>query len=186
MSFIIFLSAVLAVDSFITCLTFGMCQSNVKPRKIWLLISTISLFHFLMPILGFALSTLFPQISIPISKYIAASIFLILGIKMLHEGVLAVRTRPCSDPEISSLTMSKIVGISLLLSIDAGAAGVSIFMIGTYADLIFTPVLFALFSFVFSIIGYHLGKLLHRFVRVYSIFFAGLLMMLLAFKTALT
>lgn len=185
MSFLIILAITLAIDSFATCLSIGMSNHNTKKSRIIILIVCITLFHLIMPLIGYSISSI-SNINPEIGKYLTGTIFSILGLKMISDGVKPVKsTANNTQAKAISFSYLNIIIISTSLSIDALAAGFTIPLINLECSAITAAATFSLFAFILSIIGYYCGRLLEKITKVYSNIFAGALMLALALKAFL-
>ena len=188
MLFIITLSVILGIDSFVTCLSVGICNTNITRAKAFTLFASIGLFHFIMPLLGSLPITACPSISFGNSHYFSAFVFFLLALKMIYEGVkpLLGKDDLCCNSTVLNLSLIKILLLSFIISIDAVVAGFSISIIDTGVSFIVIPISFAIASFIMSLIGFYSGKLLSRYFKDYANIFGGLILFLLALKIALS
>ena len=115
-------------------------------------------FQALMPLIGFALGSTFAS-AITIGPWIAAALLLILGLKMLIEGIRDKEENP-SDAG----TIGRLFVLAIATSIDAFAVGVSFSMQEgivwlTGGTSIFVAVsVIGLTTFVLSVIGVLIGN----------------------------
>ena len=118
---ILILSVAMAVDALIVSFSFGLLMDRRRLFYSLLLAFSFGLFQFLMPILGWGLSSVVYDFLSKYSKFVVFVVFMMLGLKFLKD---------CFEKEeqvkISCLSVACIIGLSFATSIDALAAGVSI------------------------------------------------------------
>lgn len=183
MLFILTLSFLLGVDSFVTCLSMGMCNAAMKRRRSFTFFGIIGLFHFFMPILGYSFALVFKSFLLPYGKYFSFAVFGFLGAKMIVEGIRSFLNKEgCCENSPSLLTFSSMLLLSFMLSIDTIVAGLSVPVLQIELPLLLVAFFFALFAFSMSIIGFYSGRYLSDRVGKFSNLIAGILMFLLAFK----
>ena len=187
MLFLITLSIILGIDSFVTCFSVGVCNSTINKKKALVLFLSIGLFHFLMPLIGFLPSTICKSISSHNLNYVSAFVFAFLSLKMIFDGVKSMRTnRDCNcDDNIINLSFFKIVLISFLVSIDSLVAGFSLSISSLSISLFTVATLFSLSSLLLSMIGFYFGKLLNIYFKDYANIIGGLTLLILAIKFVL-
>ena len=144
------LGVALAMD----CLAISLATGVGARRWVWVPMMTMALsfglFQGGMTILGFAGASLLSGIIVRIGPWVAASILLLLGLKMLHEGRESRRTSvPGRIPGLQDTLL-----MAVATSIDAFAVGVSLTCIHYTASRMIYPVAVISFcSWAISIAG---------------------------------
>ena len=142
-------------------------------------------FQALMPLLGFALGSTFAS-AIKFGPWIASGLLLILGVKMLIDGILDKDDKPSDFG-----TIGKLFVLAIATSIDAFAVGVSFSMQegivwltgGTSIFLAITAI--GATTFILSLIGVWLGNRFGlKFHRAATIF-GGIVLILIGVKILL-
>ncbi len=183
MLIVLILSIVLGIDSLLLCMSMGMCGNKYETKRIWLLITSIGLFHFFMPIIGYLLSLSFSSVDSDYGRYLATAIFAFLGIKMIYDGYKIIKNGNEDEPICEELSLKKILMISFAVSIDAIVVGFSIFVSHLDNNIFIPSLLFSIFAFAMSAIGFFFGKQINKLIGIYATIIAGLIMLFLAFKT---
>jgi len=109
----------LSMDAFAVSMCQGVSMKKLDPRRAALIALFFGVFQALMPLLGFALGSTFAS-AVTIGPWIAASLLLILGVKMLIEGI---RNKEDSPSDVG--TIGRLFILAIATSIDAFAVGVS-------------------------------------------------------------
>lgn len=170
---ILILALALSLDAMIVCFSYGLV---VNSRKI---VSSLSLacfcgfFQFLMPIIGYYLSSLvYTQLKI-FSKWIVCIIFMCLAIKFIKEALSEKK-----DAQILCISFLCMLGVALATSIDALGAGVSIRF---SCDKILSSAIFiGVITFFNSIIGFWTAGMFKRIPSKNIELAGGLLLIYLA------
>ena len=105
----------------------------------------------IMPLIGLFLGMTVSQAASGIGPYIACAVLLILGGKMIYEGL-----HPDSEPQVTQLTAPKLLTLAVATSIDALAVGV------TFAFMDVNPwssaLIIGVVAFGLSVLGGMLGR----------------------------
>ena len=121
----IFISGLtLAVDAFAVSVTDGMVYRDMKMRKGILIPVTFGVFQALMPIIGFYISWGLSQFEIieQIDHWIALVILLIIGGKMIFDGIKELRS-PEEEVKPKQFSFPEVLVQGVATSIDALAVG---------------------------------------------------------------
>ena len=185
MLFIITLSIILGIDSFVTCLSVGICYTSITRRKAFALFASVGLFHFFMCLLGYLPATICPSIGFGKTHYLSAIIFSLISAKMIYEGVMPLirKSEMVCDVDTFNLSFFKIILISFAISIDAIAAGFSVSILDLGIPFMFIPGSFAVVSFIMSLVGFYSGRLFSVYFKDYANIIGGLTLLVLAVKT---
>ena len=148
----------LSMDAFAVSMCQGVSMKKLDLRRAALIALFFGGFQALMPLLGFALGSTFAS-AVTIGPWIAAALLLILGGKMLIEGI-----RDKGDEPSEAGTIGRLFVLAIATSIDAFAVGVSFSMQegivwldgGTSIFLAITVIGFT--TFVLSLIGVWIGN----------------------------
>ena len=175
----------LSMDAFAVSMCQGVSMKKLDLKRAALIGLFFGGFQALMPLLGFALGSTFAS-AITIGPWIAAALLLILGLKMLIEGIRDKEEKP-SDAG----TIGRLFVLAIATSIDAFAVGVSFSMQEgivwlTGGTSIFVAVsVIGLTTFVLSVIGVLIGN---RFGLKYhraATIFGGVVLILIGVKVLL-
>lgn len=172
----------LSMDAFAVSMCQGVSMKKLDLRRTALIAVFFGGFQALMPLIGFALGSTFAS-AITIGPWIAAALLLIIGGKMLIDGI-----RDKNDEPSSAGTIGRLFVLAIATSIDAFAVGVSFSMQegivwlhgGTSIFLAISVI--GVTTFVLSFIGVWIGN---RFGLKYhraATIFGGVVLILIGIK----
>ena len=145
-----FIGISLSMDAFSLAISIGTLSPK-KLKKIEL-ITTIGIFHFIMPYIGSTLGNYLKDLSIIPSKFIVAFIFIALGIDLMKNKD--------SENQVGLLTIIKILFIGLTVSIDALLIGIAIGIQNESPILGF--IIISITSMIFTYLGLKVGTFLSK------------------------
>ena len=155
---LILISVSLAMDCFAVSIAGG--ATCTKPRianaiKVGL---SFGFFQAMMPLIGWAIGFSFKDLIENVDHWIAFSLLLAIGIKMLYE---AFRKSP--EKEKADITkIPTLLLLSVATSIDALVIGISLSILGT--SILIAILIIGLFAFIFSVSGYYLGHKIGKMI----------------------
>ena len=164
--FIVLLIAVsLSMDTFSLSLAYG--TFGLKKTKIFLISSIVGIFHFFMPLLGNFVGNKLIE-SIPINAdFFVAIIFILIAFEMFKQENSVIN--------LDNLIAFIIFGFTV--SIDSFTVGIGLSKITD--TLLFSYVIFAIISFIFTFLGLLLGNVLNdKFGRGATILGCSILVVL--------
>ena len=175
---ILILSVAMAIDALIVSFSFGLILDKRRLFYSLLLAVSFGFFQFLMPILGWGLSTVVYDFLSMYSKFVVFVVFMMLGIKFLKDSF-----ENEEQAKISCLSVACIVGLSFATSIDALAAGVSI----KFKDMgiLFPSISIGIITLVLSFFGFWSTKIFKKLPKKIVGCFGALLLIYLAIKAIL-
>lgn len=159
-------------------LAVGIGMARVDRREILVLSGTISLFHVLMPLTGYLVGETMGSLLGRYAVWLGAVVLLILGIRMLGEGV-----NPAGDQEKLRRNFYGVKGLLLLafgVSIDALGAGFSLGALDT--SLPFTIGMIGVTAGLMTAAGLVFGRLIGRFVGDRAELLGGTVLFLLGVR----
>ena len=112
----------LSMDAFAVSMCQGVSMPKLNVRRALLIALFFGGFQALMPLLGFALGSTFAS-AVTIGPWIACVLLVLLGVKMLIDGIRNKDEKPSDFG-----TVGKLFVLALATSIDAFAVGVSFSM----------------------------------------------------------
>ena len=148
----------LSMDAFAVSMCQGISMQKLDLRRTALIALFFGGFQALMPLLGFALGSTFAS-AITIGPWIACALLLILGIKMLIDGI-----RDKDDAPSDFGTIGRLFVLAIATSIDAFAVGVSFSMqegivwFGGGTSIFLAIGIIGLTTFILSLIGVWIGN----------------------------
>jgi len=154
---LILISISLAMDCFAVSITGGANISKPKISNALKVGISFGFFQAIMPLIGWSIGFSFRSLIENVDHWIAFSLLLIIGIKMLYE---AFKKSPGNNK--TNITRLPILLIlSIATSIDALVVGISLSILDV--SIYLSILIIGLFAFVFSVSGYYLG---HRIGKV--------------------
>ena len=172
----------LSMDAFAVSMCQGVSMKKLDLHRAALIALFFGGFQALMPLLGFALGSTFAS-AVTIGPWIAAALLLILGVKMLIEGI-----RDKEESPSDAGTIGRLFVLAIATSIDAFAVGVSfslqegvVWLTGGTSIFLAVSVI-GVTTFVLSLIGVWIGN---RFGLKYhraATIFGGVVLILIGVK----
>ena len=158
----------LSIDAFSVATCIGIY--NLSLKKILQISTSVGLFHFIMPLLGFILSN-------QIFKYILINTNLVLGIIL---SLIALQMLiEYLKPSKKDISLNKI-GIFLFafgVSLDSFSIGLGIKAITN--NLLLSSTIFTICSFSFTFLGLSIGKYITKIFKKYSYLVGTILLLTL-------
>ncbi len=180
---IIFIGVALSMDA--CAITIANCtqQRNALTKKQgWLMPTLFALFQGVMPLIGYFIGSLFYEYIGEYGKYLTATIFFVLGIKMIFDVIKENKAKKC-DEEVCCPKFS--IGVifvqAFATSIDALVVGVTLneYTIPFY----FSVIIIAGVTFGLVALALLLGKKLGKALGEYSNYVAIVIILFLAIKS---
>lgn len=161
---IILIAISLSLDAFGLALAYGLM--NFSKRKIISISLTVGVFHFFMPLFGLLSGQIVFEY-IPINPKIVLSVILFL---VIIEMIKSIN----SKTESENLNILGILLFALFVSLDSFSLGIGLAYITN--EYVISAIIFSITSFIFTIIGFFLGKFVSfKFNRISKII--GILIM---------
>ncbi len=172
---LIFIAVGLAMDSFAVSLTNGLVIRNLKLPKVLLIASVFGIFHVLMPLTGWLVGTGIDAYVKTFDHWVAFILLSFIGGKMIYESFENQEENTKTELKFWTLT-----GQAFATSIDAFALGVSFAVLDVH---IVRPILvIGTATFLFSILGMQIGKLVGKKFGKSVEIFGGLVLIIIGLK----
>ena len=167
MNLIIILTAIsLSMDTFSLSLIYGTLNLNKKDK---ILLSTIvGIYHFIMPLLGLHIGNLIFNLILINTNYIVSIILSVIGIQMILSK---------NDEEIKEMKKIEYLFFGLAVSIDSFTVGIT--LTNLTKNIYFSSLIFSLTSFIFTLIGLHIGNKIERLVGKLATIIGGAVLILI-------
>ena len=166
---IIFIGIALSMDAFSLSLAIGTIMD--KPKKQLLLTILVGILHFLMPIIGTIIGGKIVLILNISMQILICAILTLIAFIMLSNVI-------STNKKDFNLSYLGILILAISVSFDSFSIGMGIRYF-TY-DLIFSGVLFALFSASFTYLGLRIGRYAKRYLDVVSNVIGALILIIIA------
>lgn len=156
---VILLGISLAMDAFAVSITDGMCYGKLNKGKAVTIPLTFGIFQLGMPLAGFFLGTLFIQYIDSFDHYVAFGLLLIIGGKMVLDGIKELRSKE-ESVQAKKFSYPEVMLQGVATSIDALAVGISMLsMTGVTNKNIFLFVgIIGVVTFLISLVGLVIGR----------------------------
>lgn len=192
---IILLGIGLSMDAFSVALVDGLTMKDINKKRSLFIAFMFGFMQALMPLIGFWLVELVETlagevagveagiITAKVVVWIAFSLLLIVGGKMLIESIISLR-KPPEEKEEKSFSYKDVIIYSILTAIDALAAGVTLHTGLSNNSTVWLHVsIILVLTFVISLVGLFLGKQIIKLLKgKYEIsgIIGGIILILLA------
>lgn len=151
---ILILAIALSLDALIVSFSYGLIIKKSKLKNALLLAFFFGLFQFLMPVLGWFLSSFVYEILEAFSKWIVFTVFLLLGLKFIKESILNKEQEEKIENCISLLC---VLLLAVATSIDALGAGISFRF--TNISVLKPSLIIGSITFINSFVGFYIASL---------------------------
>lgn len=174
---ILILAIALSIDACVVSFSNGLVFTQNKRINSLMLAFAVGFFQFLMPVVGWFGAQPLRKYVEPYDHWIVFAIFILLGLKFIKDAL-----KQEQKEEIKCyLCFSYIMLVAIATSIDALGAGISLAFSGV--NIWLPALIIGLVTFINSLIGFWSGYLFKKFPTKNLEISAGLILILLAFKT---
>lgn len=154
---IIVLAIALSIDACVVSFSQGLVFTYNRVKNSLLLAFAVGFFQFLMPLIGASMAFTVHKYVEPIAPWIVFVIFVVLGIKFIKDAFKEEE----QEKLVCNLCFKYILAVAVATSIDALAAGVTIYFSGVK---VFVPaVIIGIITFVNSLLGFWSGQVFKKF-----------------------
>lgn len=169
-----FMAIGLSMDAFSLAIAYG---TNVVSRNKALILSiSVGFFHFLMPTLGNIIGNSYFQKLIIHSNIVVGIIFFVLAIEMFFSLK--------EEKEVIITNLLSIILFSFTVSIDSLSVGIALGI--TNSNIFISSIIFAITSFIFTLLGLSIGKYLSKQFGTKAILFGIIILFYLSIKSFLS
>jgi len=179
-TFEIWLTALaLAMDSFTIAIASGLILKRITLRHFLTIAFFFGLFQTIMPLIGWAGSIYLYRFIEQYDNWIAFALLTFLGVKMIRDGISGDE-----EHHFDPTCLTTVLTLSLAVSIDALAVGISFTCIGmsTIQQLAFPLLAIGLISFVLALMGCFIGSLVGSKLRFPVEPIGGIVLIILGIK----
>ncbi len=158
---IILLSVALAMDCFAVSITNGIVMRRFHLLTVLKMSFFFGFFQAMMPLIGWLAGRGFQHWIEAWDHWLAFGILLVLGVRMIIEGVRGGEEEIPADAPVPDLKWKRLLMLSVATSIDALATGL-VFVTSPVSEFVFALCSIGIVSFLFSfggnMIGVYAGK----------------------------
>ena len=148
---LVLISISLAIDCLAVSIAGGATATKPKITNAIKVGLSFGFFQAIMPLIGWAIGFSFRSLIENVDHWIAFSLLLIIGIKMLYE---AFKKSPQNN-KTDITRIPTLLLLSIATSIDALVVGISLSILNI--SIYLSILIIGLFAFTFSVSGYYLG-----------------------------
>lgn len=174
---ILVLAIALSIDACVVSFSNGLIFTHNRVKNSFLLAFFVGFFQFLMPIIGGFLAQSVNKYVEPFDHWIVFGIFILLGAKIIKDAF----SEKDDEKPTHYLCFKYILLVSIATSIDALGAGASLYFSGT--QVLFPAIIIGVITFINSFLGFWSGQLFKKFPTKNLEIIAGIILIILAFKT---
>lgn len=165
-----FMALGLSMDAFSLAIAYG--TNSMSEKKSIILSASVGIFHFIMPTLGNIIGNSYFQKLVIHSNIVVGIIFLLLSIEM----ILSLK----EEKEVVITNLLSIILFSFTVSIDSFSVGIALGI--TNSNILISSTIFAITSFIFTILGLSIGKYLSKQFGKKATIFGIIILLYLSIK----
>ncbi len=158
----------LSMDAFSLALIYGI-QGMTQKQKLSLSI-IVSIYHFIMPIIGLSFGTVLEHINIISINIIASLILIYIGIELIISNY--------KKENIIELTKTNFIIFGLSVSLDSLSVGIGLKALTN--NYLLSSIIFSSTSLIFTYLGLILGNVIGNKIGSYSKLIGGIILILIA------
>lgn len=174
---ILLLAVALSIDASVVSFSQGLIFDQNKRKNSFSLAFFVGAFQAIMPIIGWFIAKGLYKLIEAFDHWIAFSIFVALGIKFIYD---ALKKDEEEKEKVSCISLNCLLLIALATSIDALAAGATIYLLNS--PILLPALVIGSVTFVNSLIGFWSGYVFKVFPAKILEIFAGLILIGLGAK----
>ena len=174
---ILLLGVALSMDAFAVSITLGLTCSDINKKRIIFVALIFGFMQAIMPSIGYWLVEIISnivgstsgatagKIMSDVVSWIAFVLLLIIGLKMLIEGIKELKKSE-EEKEIKSFSIKEVLYLGFATAIDALGAGVALHsgLSNNYTIWLHVSIILVT-TFVFSLIGLFLGNKIEKLLK---------------------
>lgn len=174
---IILLGVALSMDAFAVSITDGLTYSDIDKKKSIFIASVFGFMQALMPLIGFWLVEMISvivgesggakagKIMADVVSWIAFALLLIIGGKMLIEGIKDLKKAP-EEKETKTFSFKEVLYFGFATAIDALGTGVALHSgLSTVTTIWLHVAIIMVITFIISLIGLLLGNRIEKLLK---------------------
>ncbi len=181
--FLVFaLALALAMDAFAVSVGISLSYEKITKRQALRLASYFGFFQFMMPLVGwYAAQNILVKYIEPFDHWVAFSLLLIIGGKMIYESFKRGKKR--RDINADPTKGFSLILLSVATSIDALAVGLS--LAALHVAIFYPACIIGLVAFFMTVLAVKIGPFFGRLIGKRAEFLGGLVLILIGIKTLL-
>ena len=168
------------MDAFAVSIAKGLATQQLRPKHYASVALWFGGFQALMPVVGYFLGANFASIVEHYDHWIAFTLLLFLGGKMIYEHF----SGDASEKSFTPTRLAVILTLAVATSIDALAVGISFACLGlaSFCSILVPILIIGITSFLFSLLGSILGATMGKRLRLNAELWGGILLIAIGTK----
>lgn len=177
---VVFLALGLAMDAFAVSVSNTMGYKNINQKQMIAIAGAFGIAQGIMPILGWNAGRLFEVFIIKFDHYITLILLAIVGINMIKEAVIEIRSTELKLNDKKQISSKIIITQAIATSIDALAVGIG--FISNEVNIYTSCIIISIITFICCLIGLILGKKLGKFLGEKAQILGGVILITIGIK----
>ena len=165
---VVIIAISLSMDAFSISLAYGTLK--IEKNKQYIISMTVGIFHFIMPLIGLIVGNKVISIFKIRPEIIIFIILVVIGIEMVYETFKKKET-------IKIMHKLEILLFAFAVSIDSFSVGITLAKINK--NYLLSALMFALTSFIFTLIGLKLGNKIETLIGKMSTVIGGIILIII-------
>ena len=173
---IICIALSLSADAFAAALSKGLTLNQNNTKESIIIAGYFGLFQAIMPLIGYAIASIFDDFIVNLDHWIAFLLLLMLGIKSIKE-------RNKETTSNNKLDIKTMLILALATSIDALAIGITFAFLDI--NIYYSSTIIGIITFTTSIIGVKIGNKVGQKYKSKSQILSGIMLIIIGLKILL-
>lgn len=165
----------LSMDATFVSISYGSFIRKFRPFHIMKMPISFGIFQSLMPFIGYSIGTKIRYIFIGYEHLIGAILLLVVGIKIIYEGINKKENNIKRYPNFMTILL-----LSIATSIDAFSIGITFALIKK--PILLLIILSGIITVILSFIGIFLGLKIKKFIGKTAEIFSGIVIILIGIE----
>ena len=165
---VVIIAISLSMDAFSISLAYGTLK--IEKNKQYIISMTVGIFHFIMPLIGLIVGNKIISIFKIRPEILIFIILVVIGIEMVYETFKKKET-------IKIMHKLEILLFAFAVSIDSFSVGITLAKINK--NYLLSALMFALTSFIFTLIGLKLGNKIETLIGKMSTVIGGIILIII-------
>ena len=166
----------LCFDTFAVSVSFGILKKEIRFRQASFISFILASFQALFPVIGWLIGITVKNLISSVDHWLAFGLLLIIGFRMMVEGMKKEEERKELDP----MKLLLLMGIAVATSIDALVVGLSFGFLNT--QILAPAVIIGGITFIAAMLGMLFGKIIPGKTSHRSLILGGAILILIGIK----
>lgn len=180
---IVTISVALAMDALAVSIVAGTSYRQLHVRHAIRMAVFFGVFQGVMPLIGWALSSVFSTKIAEFDHWVAFGLLSIVGVKMIVES-FKLKSSEKGPSAANPASLSVVLALAIATSIDALAVGITLALITTYIVVAVTAI--GVITFTLSLVGTEIGRRVGHFFENRIEIAGGIILIVIGGKILIT